>query len=190
MADQFNVLDRPIVTTGMLVTGEETAPRRYCVSNTVASGTSQQLRMTYFRARKSETITQFRVITGGTAAAATPTLCRMGLYSVDETSGVNTLVASTPNDTTLFAATNTRYTKATSASYAKQAGVLYGFGILIVSAAAMPTFEGIISSINTAEAGLPDRVGGFLAAQADLPATFNLSGLTDSAQVFYAAVLP
>jgi hypothetical protein len=172
-----------------LTTGEEVFERDFVNSNAIAM-TSQSLRLSYFTARKSETTTQARVITGSTAAGATPTLCRLGLYSIDA-NGDGTLVASTPNDTALFAAANTAYTKAWSASYAKVAGQRYALGILVVTAAAVPTLVGVVPQFGSGiELNVSPRTVAFMAGQADLPATFLESGVGNSGNRCYGAVLP
>lgn len=175
---------------GALAAGEAILPRNLVTSNNVLTNVSGYLRLTFFRAQRTELVNQLRVISGTTPAAATPTLCRMGVWSVNETTGVCSLVAGTPNDTTLFAAANTRYTKALAAAMNKIQGVLYAFGLLVVSAATMPTFQGVVLSLNTGEAALADRLAGYLPGQTDLPASFNVSAITDSVQLFYAVLLP
>src|SRR5215207_4562461 len=96
-----------------LTTGEETIPRMFAFQSNVTR-VSGVLGLTFFSARKTESISQIRM-TCGNVAAASITLCRIGIYSVAGNGDI-TLVASTPNDTALFAATFTRYTKSLSAS--------------------------------------------------------------------------
>lgn len=173
-------------TADLLDTGEETIPRNLSVSGTVtvSSGT---LRLVFFTARKSETTSQVRILTGGTAAAATPTLCRLALYQVDGTAA--TLVASTVNDTALFAAVNTVYTRSWSTPFAKVAGQRYAFGVLVVSGAATPAFFGQVISSGP-EATQPPIMAGFLSGQADLAASFSTGGLTSTGNRIYGAILP
>lgn len=171
----------------LLASGEETMLRDLAVSGSLATGTGN-LRLSYFVARKTETTTQARVITGSTAAAATPTVCRIGLYSINA-AGDGTLVASTANDTTLFAATATAYTKSWSVAYAKTAGTTYALGVLVVSGAATPTLAG--AGVTTAaEAGIAPRLCASVTGQADLPGSFLVGGLTAGTTRFYGAVLP
>lgn len=178
----------PADLRNLLTSGEETCARHLAQSSAVATS-NQGLRLTYFTARKTETTANVRMDTGGTAAAATPTLCRFGLYSVDSGGG-GTLVASTANDTTLFAAGNTGYTRAWSTPYSKVAGQRYALAVLVVTGAATPTFWGIGSAGLAADAGLAPRLGGLLTGQADLPSSFTDASLTATAQCFYGAVLP
>lgn len=173
-----------------LTTGEETFPRSFAASNIVPS-TSGSLRLSFFTAKKTETTTQVRVYSGGTAAGATPTLCRIGLWTVDSSDNSVSLVASTANDTALFAATNTAYTKSWSSSYAKVAGQRYALGILVVTGAAGPTYPGLIVGIGfTAEMAVAPRLTGTLTSQTDLPSSFTSAGLTTSVNRYYAAILP
>lgn len=117
--------------------GESVYSRDVFITATAAA--SQELVLAGFVAKKSQSITQLRVWTTGTAAAATPTICRLGVYQ-RAANGDISLLAATANDTTLFAATNTVYSKALTAPWNKVAGVEYMIGLLIVSGAAMPTF--------------------------------------------------
>lgn len=171
-----------------LTSGQETLPRELTTTTAAATGGSQNLRLSFFTARKSFTTTQARVISGGTAAGATPTLVRFGLYSV-ATDGSGTLVAATVNDTTLLSATGTAYAKAWSASTAVVVGRRYAFGLLIVSAAAMPTLVGA-GMQNNAEAIEPPRLVATLSGQADLPASFAAGSLGVSGARHYAVILP
>lgn len=172
----------------LLTTGEGCFPRDKVVANTVPTG-NQSLRLSYFTARKSETITQVRILSGGTAAGATPTLVRVGLYTV-AANGDITLVASTANDTTLLASGSTSYTKALQASYAKVAGQRYAVGILVVTGATAPTVCGGPNFINATESGLAPKLGGLVGSQADLPSSVVAASVSDGAQRPYVVMLP
>ncbi|GAA0494815.1 hypothetical protein Ade02nite_19680 [Paractinoplanes deccanensis] len=176
--------------TNLLTVGEETIARDMAISGGMITNT-QVLRLTHFTARKSESTTQVRMISGGTAAAATPTLVRMGLYLVDG-NGDGTLVASTANDTSLFAATNTAYTRSWTAPYAKVAGQRYALGVLVVTAATAPQLVGnSIAGVGAAaEPSVAPRLSGSLAGQADLPASFTAASLAATGQRFYGVLLP
>lgn len=170
-----------------LTTGEETMPRMFAFQSNVTAAT-QVLKLTYFSARKTETITQVRMTSGGTAAA-TITLCRIGIYSVAGNGDI-TLVASTPNDTALFAGTFTRYTKSLSASWAKAAGTRYALGVLTVGTT-MPHFYGL--SIGFDHASEPPRLGGAVTAQSDLPSSVvsaSISSGSNAGHLYYATMLP
>lgn len=182
-------LDSRYFVTNPLTSGEETMSRDICASNAVASAT-QSLRLTYFTSRRSQTTTQVRVCTGSTAAAATPTLCRIGLYSID-TAGAGTLVASVATDTTLFAAASTAYTRSWSSSYTSVVGQRYALGLLVVTSVAAPTFAGaVIAGGLITETGIDPRTTASLGSQTDLPSSFTNASLTTSLNRYYGAILP
>jgi hypothetical protein len=168
--------------------GESTMRRADVVTG--ANLVSGQENFIFFTAKKTETINNVYTITTA-AAGATPTLCRFGIYSVDS-SGNLTLVASTPNDTTLFAAANTAYTKALSAPFNKVAGQRYAVGLLIVSAASMPSFLGQNSggvSAGLLNATTP-RIAGSLSGLSDLANSTTNAALGLLAQKEYVELRP
>ena len=175
-----------------LAVGESILPRTNLqISSNAAS--SQELRLTYFTALKTETVTQVRIPCGSIAAAATPTLVRIGIYQ-ESPDGSLTLVANTANDTTLFAATYNEYTKALAAPFKKYKGQRYAVGILVVSAAALPTFlapHPNNASVLGSVLGRAPRMHGCVTAQADLPSTVaNWSITTPAVRLAYAELLP
>jgi len=173
----------------LLTTGEETISRVSARDTTLAL-TSQKLLLTYFTGRRTETVTQVRVVSGGTAAGATPTTCVIGIYSVAG-NGDLTLITSTPNDTSLYAATATAYTKSFSSSWSKVAGTRYALGLLVVTAATAPTTAGIFAGGGVAtEAGQAPRLAGSLTGQSSLPSTIANGSIANTTNMFYAAVLP
>ncbi len=155
--------------TQQIAVGEETIPRSFCLNTAEALAVTQTLRLTYFTCRKTESISQVKMVTGATAAGATPSLIRIGLYTV-AANGDLALVASTATDTALFAAANTAYTKALSTAYVKVMGQRYALGLLVNSAAAFPSIAGA-----PAEGSILGLVSPLMhasvAAQADLPAS-------------------
>lgn len=159
--------------------GEVIPPRSRIASNAITYPASGGVQLQYFTADKTETINTLTAYTGTVAAGATPTLVRYGVYSV-AANGDLTLVASTPNDTTLLAATNTAYPKALSASLAKVAGTRYATAIIVVTAAALPTFHGqqltATTVMNTLLRDSPPLVGR-LTGQTDLPASITAASL-------------
>lgn len=116
--------------------GESVYPREEFTTSVAAA--SQELILAGFVAKKSQSITQLRICTTGTAAAATPTIGRLGVYS-RAANGDITLLAASANDTALCNAANTLFTKTLTTPFNKVAGVEYFIGLLIVSGAAMPT---------------------------------------------------
>lgn len=171
-----------------LAIGEETIPRELLISSVGAS--SQSLRLSYFFARKSEVTAQVKMLSAATAAAATPTLARMGLFTI-AANGDGTLVASTVNDTTLFAAINSSYTRPWSAPYAKVAGQFYALGLLLVSTVAMPTIAGLAGlGTVTGESAVAPRMQGLISGQANLPAAFTAASVVATTGRYYGAILP
>lgn len=176
------------LTGNELTVGQSTIPRAEAVAVTQAMSTGVE-RFTHFTSKKTETVSQVRVVTGTTAAGATPTLCRIGLYS-EASNGDLTLIASTPNDTSLFAAASTVYTKSFSTPVAITQGQRYSVGILVVTAAAAPTLLTGLTTLNATECAIFPRLNGTRTALADLadPVTNGTIGAT--AVQIYAALLP
>lgn len=189
MADQFNILDQNWLYSDLLVSGEEAVPRRLVLATNLTMST-QLLRVTYFTARKTETISQVKMVSGGTAAAATPTLVRIGIWTADLDGGLLSQVAATPNDTALLASTSTAYTKALSASFTKQAGQRYGIGLLVVTAAAAPTMQASVPQLLAAEGKIQPALGTSVGSQADLPASAAAGTLNAASNQVYFVLLP
>lgn len=180
------------ISAGALTVGEETISR-YLLAASALTTSNQSLRLTYFTARKSEYTTQVRTMTGATAAGATPTLCRIGLFTVDPSSGDLTLVAATANDTTLWSGASATQTRSWSAPYFKVAGQRYALGRLIVTAAATPTAPGNNAGGISAEAAVDPRAAGVVFSLADLPAiggVISNGSISATGQAFYDVVLP
>lgn len=133
-----------------------------------------------FTARKNETISTVATGTTATPAGATPTLCKMGIYQVD--SGDNlTLAAATANDTTLFAAANSTYTRSLTAPIQLVAGQRYATAFLVVSAAAAPSMVGVQlggTGFTTAAGKLPPMLMAYLPGQTDFPASISNASLS------------
>lgn len=167
----------------LLTTGEEVLPRDL-VTNDSGNLDTGTVFFSYFTARKTEMITQVMTCTGGQAAAAL-TLARIGIYSAS--GGTLTLVASTANDTALWASTFTPYTKALSAGFNKVAGTRYAVALLAVGTT-MPQLEYVAVRFSTA--GSAPIIQGQLAAQANLPASTAESGHDHGFRRFQAILLP
>lgn len=169
----------------LLEVGQETIPRGQAIDKTVPL--TSQIRLAYFTARKSETITSIRVVCA-TAAGATPTLVRFGLYSVDA-SGNLALIGSTPNDTTLLAAPNTAYTKALSTPAAITKGSRYAIGLIVTTGATPPLLFGSVPVVASETAAAP-RTAGFVGSQANLYTPISAAGVTNSTYIPYAVAVP
>lgn len=169
--------------------GSITTIQRTDCNSAAQTTATQRLVLSYFTARKALTSTQVQVTTGSTAAAATPTLCRVGLYSI-AANGDGTLVASHANDTAMFATQNLAYTKTWTAPVDLVAGTRYAVGILVVSAGATPTFLGVTPGVAFEFTRAP-AMANHLAGQADLPASFLAASLANAPLArIYTALLP
>ena len=166
----------------------ESSFSRMDITSSAATATSGNMRLSFFTALKNETITSVRAVTGTTAAAATPTLCRFGVYQVDEATGDLTLIASTPNDTTLFSSTTTAYTKDLSEPFVKYKGIRYAVAVLVVSAVATPTFQGN-NSVPSVESFVSPIMCATRSGQADLPATVAAADLNSVSSNLYFALV-
>lgn len=183
----------PTTSGDVVATGQEVFSRRLLASTSVTCVT-QGLLLSYFTARKTETSTQVRVLTGTTAASGTaPTICRLGLYAIDASTLAGTLVASTVNDTTLFSSASTAYTRSWSSPYSLVSGTRYALGTLVVDTGTLPTFLGITlgtSAMLEANTVAP-RLTARLLGQSDLPSSFTDAGLnTSNNSIIYGVVLP
>lgn len=168
--------------------GQETYSRLHATG--YISSPSQRLRVTFFRARKTETVTKVLTISGNTAAAATPSLCKVGIWSIDETTYDGTLLGSA-SDTSMWAATTTEYEVALAASVDLTAGSLYAIATLCVTATTAPTLTGASLSGSMAAAckrGVP--LCAYQSGQSDLPDPLDYSALTASGNALYAEVIP
>lgn len=170
-----------------LSVGQSTVDRTSVDNGNVTAATGA-VRLTYFTAIRDEGVTQCRTITGGTAAV-TVTLARVGLYSVAD-NGDLTLVAATDNDTTLWTAASTRYTRAfaLAQAYKLEKGKRYAIGILCV-ATTTPTMLGS-NSMSAAENAEEPRLTANLTGQADLPASIPAGSLATIATRIYSVILP
>lgn len=170
-----------------LASGESTIPRTNIDPGNANSPSAASGRLigAYFTADKTETINKVATWCQ-TAAGATPTLIRFGVYSV-ASNGDLTLVASTPSDTTLLAAGATRYEKALSSSWAKTAGVRYCVALLVVTTETAPKPYGLAPWVGYAEA---PALGARLDSQTDLPASIPASSLNAAPAVPYFEVTP
>ncbi|MDT5057720.1 MAG: hypothetical protein QOF66_6086 [Mycobacterium sp.] len=170
----------------VITTGEATMSRRLAVGTTVLNA-SGRLRLSFFTAQKSATITQVRTDTSAGAGQTTATLCRIGVWTVDSSDNLTALVASTVNDTTLWAAAAV-YTRSFSASFSKVRGQRCAVGCLVVGATTVVMLGGIGGTAS--ESAINPRISGFVDSQADLPSTVATGSVSNSASALYAALLP
>lgn len=179
-----NLPSTDIYNGDAITSGEEIMPRRDAIgaSALAASGT---LHLSYFTARKTEAVTNIRMLSDGTAATGT-TLARMGVYSVSG-AGDLTLVAATANDTTVFSGAYTPYQRTLTSTFNKVKGTRYAVGVLVVGTG-MPTITG--ATCAGADAALPPRLCGIVTGQANLPATIAAGSVAEDYRIFQTTFTP
>lgn len=173
-------------------TGEGAFSRRLCSSSVTIA--NQTARFAFWRAQRTGRVGSIKMFTAGTAAATVTTI-KFGLYEADDAESTFTLVASTANDTALFAATNTVYSKAVATAYKRTRGKLYAAGALFVGTTApvvvaAPVLLGPTDS--TSLAYNPGPISGILSSITDLPASFTLATLVAGSanQAPYVELVP
>lgn len=165
-----------------LASGDEVMSRIGLSTQLVDSGT---LHLSYFTARKTETVT--KVITEvEDGAAGGATLARIGLYTVDG-SGNLTLVASSANDTALWTSPYQITTATFTTPYTKTVGTRYAVGILWIGTTA-PAISASISSAGLYSA--PPILVRILPGQTDLPSSVSAASTSADWRLFWAAVQP
>lgn len=169
-----------------LTSGQETHDRKYIRDSTVAL-TSGTVRYIYFTSRKTETVNNIRMTSGGTAAA-TVTTVQVGIYQV-EANGDLTKLGETPNDATLLTGTSTQYTKALSAPVNLVAGQRYAIALLVV-ASTMPTMAGVVGTISAELFSSAPRIAATFAGQSALVSSVANASLAGSGSHVYFAVTP
>jgi hypothetical protein len=181
----------PLVASNQLSSGEAVLDRIVGAQSTAVATTSGTLALVYFTATKTETITQVRMASGGTAAGATPTLIRIGIWPAAADGSLSTMLASTASDTTLFAAATTVYTKALSSNFSKVAGTRYACGVLVVTATTAPQLSGY-GGANTTTAGWDSspRIAATVSGQTDLPSTVAVGSLAVTSRLPQFVLLP
>ncbi len=161
-----------------LTVGEVVPQRDEWTSNSIVTGNGT-LALSYFTADKTEAINTVTVFSGATAAAATPTLARVGVYSVAG-NGDLTLVASTANDTTMFATANTAYPGTLTTAFNKVVGQRYALAVLVVTGVAAPSFHGkqLQSTVPFHNlTRVSPAIIGRVTAQTDLPASVTAGSI-------------
>lgn len=161
--DPIDQIQQNRVTTGVATFGRE-------LIHAAPTLVSQRLILSYFTAGRVLNVSQFRTVTGSfTPGGAAPTLCKMGLYQVNSDNSL-TLLCSTANDTTLWAAAGTTYTRGVgSGSHTTIRGQRYAFAVLIDGTGTMPALIGQSPDGNVAIT-VP-RLAGRVTGQTDLPAS-------------------
>jgi hypothetical protein len=177
--------------SNLLAVGEAAIPRWNAIgsSGTLVSGT---LYLTFWQCRKAQPTAKVRFRTSGSAAAATPTLVQAGVYTVTPRTGDLVLGPSSSNDVTKLAAANTAYDFVMTTTPTRTRGAWYATGLLVISAAAMPTCLGInaVSAFGVSMA--EPRMAAAVSGQTSLPATVSAASLSAASPlvIIQSAVLP
>ena len=156
---------------------QTTMPKGFATNVGGGTLTDKALRLNYWTAYKSQTLTEVSTCAATAASGGTPSLCRLGLYSVDPSTGDCTLIGSTANDATLWNGTTVAAgTRSLQAATAVTAGSRYAWGLLCVTSFTGPGMAG-------AQAGggslwtWGDRINGNVASQSDLPSTISAGSI-------------
>lgn len=166
-----------------LSVGESSMPRTEVTgTNYVASNGA--IFLTYFTARRTETISSVTTLTGSQAQVGA-THCRIGVYE-QNTDGSLTLVAYTNNDTNLWLATSTEYSTSFVDSFVKIAGRRYAVGLLVVGSSTAPYFFGQSVPQSTSDPVL----GNYYATAGTINASVPASSLVASGKRLYAVLKP
>lgn len=175
------------------LTGVETMPRDAYLALGMALGTSGLMKWAYFTPQRTVTCTKIVTSAAGTAAGATPTMCRIGFYSV-AANGDMTLVCRSANNTGLWATINAEYEEAMAtaggypSSYTFVAGQRYAGAAICVSGATIPTLAGHAFP-NAAMAVREPRLVGQLSGQTDLPASIAAGSVANGGQRLWLAAV-
>jgi hypothetical protein len=161
--------------------------RNIAAQTTIATG---RLLLGYATSRENLTLTKMRFMMGTTAAGATPTLVKLGIYR-EETDKSITLLGQTANDPTMCNTINAAVERPLAVAVPVTAGTRYAVTFIIVTAAAAP---GLLGSVNQSAAGaemvLAPRVCGTVTSQTDLPATVAAGSIGVSNVLYYMAAIP
>ncbi|WP_250029796.1 hypothetical protein [Paractinoplanes maris] len=175
--------EQPLNSFSLVDEGEEVFPRYLTGgSNQPVSGL---LVLSYFYARKTETISRLMTLTNGTAGVSV-TFAALGVYSIDS-AGAATLVGQTASDTTLFGATFQKWTRNVITPFQKVRGQRYAFAHL-VAASTMPNFAAV--SANGHYSDLAPKLAAEVSGQASLPASITNAAQSPTGRLIQGFMLP
>lgn len=162
-------------------------PREVGVTGTLVT-VSGNLMLSYFRPPRAFTAANIAFYSTATAAGATPTLVKFGLFSV-AANGDLTLIGVTASDTAIFSAANTRYSRALLTPVALTAGVTYASAMLLTTAAALPTLLSPNALSPTASAlSQTPRLSGSIAGQTDISASYASASVANNGSRHFAEI--
>lgn len=145
---------------------------------------SQVLKLSYFTADRSFTISNIITYSTG-AAGATPAHCYVALFSSDA-SGNLTLLSASANTTGLWAAANTQYVTALGAAQSPVVGNRYAAGLLCDSTATMPTWPGVLP--NAGISSTSPRMCGQVTGLTSIPSSLTVG--SSAGQINVSAGMP
>lgn len=149
----------------------------------LVSGT---LFLTYFRAPKTQPVNNIKYYSGGTAAGATPSLVKYALFTV-ATNGDITRVGLTANDTSIFVAANAANSRAVPEVPIVTKGQMLATGLLLVTAAALPTVLAQLAvGATSAAMSVAPRMCAQVTAQADIAASYAAGSIANSGSRLFA----
>lgn len=167
-----------------IAAGESCVPRMPYLGASISLG-SGSVKLVYAQAQTTETITKLRAYIGATNGV-TPTLARMGVYSVDPTTGDLALLAASASDTTLFTQGSGNAADATlTTPWDKVAGTWYAWAVIQVGAATAPTLIGSTIANGGALLAEAPRLIGVVNGQTDLPASITAATVNNNTQFVY-----
>jgi len=158
-------------------------PRMNLVSNPFA--TNGKVNFTMFTPLVNLTVSSFAISAGAGNSLAGATLVRLGLYVWNEDTLTATLVARTANDTSIFATSNTTFTRnfdttgGYPASYTLVAGSRYAVAWIVVGATQFGRVPALIGQTSIFQQS--PIIARTLAAQTDLPTSTNSTVSNDTA---------
>ncbi|MEZ0355494.1 hypothetical protein [Mycobacterium sp. SA01] len=169
--------------------GEATVPREMADAN-ISTGSGLR-RYVFFKARKTETITQVRTVCT-VAAVSTPnasTLCRIGVWQVDPATGNLINGAVTANTTSLWTAAQA-YTTALTTSFSKVRGMWICAATIQIGASTAPQLMGH-NGVGASEMGVAPRLSAITGSQTDIgSAAFVTAPTSDTTIRPYIVLLP
>lgn len=144
------------------------------------------LRIAFARAKRVKTITRLASCCAAAWSSTTPTLCRMGVFSVDPTTYDMTLLARVANDTTLWSSANTVYKRnfdtagGYPSSFTTTVGAIYGMALLRVTTGSMPTFSGCAWTAGNipGDSDLGDMISRVVNSQTDIASSYTFAQTT------------
>lgn len=161
--------------------GMGTVPTRVGWGSLALTSQSGTVWINFFRAPRTQALTRWDVAVA-TAAGATPSLIRGGLYLVDDNDNLTQLAASV-NDTSLLSTAGVKGGKAFTTSPVAYFGLRYAFAWLWISAASAPTVLGQVNAGGVTHFAMdsdPRVTAVMIGAQTDLPASITAAQLNST----------